>query len=290
MVEVCKGCKNVMDKSEAAFRCLSCGCVMHLNQCSGLAKNLVKAIQELGSNILLLCNQCVDAGRRDVIVEREASARKEETTEAKFDLVSSQLTAIKESIASIEWPIDRQLNAIKESIADLKKKSIVNNSLPAERSTSPETKADTNLEIRISGLEEYKPKPNENISSAIINFETQQVEEVFNFLGEEKPDIKNIRRLGKRNTATDRPRTMILTLSNPWAVRKIISKAPLLKNFKPEIANKIFISKSLTKDEQLKEKACLQKRWKLITEDGVNRKNISIRNFEVYVNGTKVEM
>ena len=69
-----------------------------------------------------------------------------------------------------------------------------------------------------------------------------------------------------------------------------MSKAPLLKNFKPEIANKIFISKSLTKDEQLKEKACLQKRWKLITEDGVDRKNISIRNFEVYVNGTKVEM
>ena len=185
MVEVCKECKNVLDKSEAAFRCLSCGCVMHLNQCSGLAKNLVKAIQELGNNILLLCNQCVDAGRRDVIVEREASARKEETTEAKFDLVSSQLTAIKESIASIEWPIDRQLNAIKESIADLKEKSIVNKSLPTERSTPPETKADTNLEIRISGLEEYKSKPNENISSAIINFETQQVEEVFNFLGEE---------------------------------------------------------------------------------------------------------
>ena len=152
MVEVCKGCKNALGKTEAAFRCLSCCCVMHLNQCSGLAKNLVKAIQELGSNILLLCNQCVDAGRRDVIVEREASARKEETTEAKFDLVTSQLTAIK------------------ESIADLKDKSIVNfNSLPTERRTSPETKADTNLEIRISGLEEYKSKPNENISSAIIN-------------------------------------------------------------------------------------------------------------------------
>ena len=143
--------------------------------------------------------------------------------------------------------------------------------MPTERRTPPETKADTNLEIRISGLEEYKSKPNENISSAIINFETQQVEKVFNFL-EEKPDIKNIRRLGKRNTATDRPRTMILTLSNSWAVRKILSKTPLLKNFKPEIANKIFISKSLTKDEQLKEKACLQKRWQLITEDGVNVK------------------
>ena len=210
---------------------------------------------------------------RDVIVEREASARKEETTEAMFDLVTSQLTAIK------------------ESIVDLKDKSIVNfNSLPTERRTHLETKADTNLEIRISGLEKYKPKPNENISSAIINFETQQVEEVFDFLGEEKLDIKNIRRPGKTNTATARPRTMLLTLSNPWAVRKILSKAPLLKNFKPDIANKIFISKSLTKDEQLKEKACLQKRWQLITEDGVNRKNISIRNFEVYVNGTRVEM
>ena len=133
--EVCKECKTVLGKSEAAFRCLSCGCVMHLVQCAGLSKNQVKAIQELGNNILLLCNHCVDAGRRDVIVERQASARKEE---AMFDLVTTQLCAIK------------------ESIADLKDKSIVNfNSLPTERRTPPETKADTNLEIRISGLEEY---------------------------------------------------------------------------------------------------------------------------------------
>ena len=209
--------------------------VMHLVQCAGLSKNQVKAIQELGNNILLLCNHCVDAGRRDVIVERQASSRKEETNEAKFDLVTTQLCAIK------------------ESIADLKDKSIVNvKPVPTEIRTPPETKPDTSLEIRISGLEEYKSKPNENISSAIINFETHQVEEIFDFLGEEKPDIKNIRRLGKRNTESNRPRTMLLTLSNPWAVRKILSKAPLLKNFKPEIVNKVYLSKSQTKDEQLK--------------------------------------
>ena len=71
--------------------------------------------------------------------------------------------------------------------------------------------------------------------------------------------------------------------------RKILSKAPLLKNFKPQNANKVYMSKSLTKSEQLKQKACLQKRWKLITDDGINRKDISVRNFEVYVNGKRVE-
>ena len=86
-----------------------------------------------------------------------------------------------------------------------------------------------------------------------------------------------------------RRRTMILTLSNPWTVRKILSKAPMLKNFKHQNANKVYMSKSLTKSEQLKQKACLQKRWKLITEDGINRKDISVRNFEVYVNGKRVE-
>ena len=178
--EVCKECKTVLGKSEAAFRCLSCGCVMHLVQCAGLSKNQVKAIQELGNNILLLCNHCVDAGRRDVIVERQASSRKEETNEAKFDLVTTQLCAIK------------------ESIADLKDKSIVNvKPVPTEIRTPPETKPDTSLEIRISGLEEYKSKPNENISSAIINFETHQVEEIFDFLGEEKPDIKTFEGLEK---------------------------------------------------------------------------------------------
>ena len=246
-----------MGQSEAVFRCLSCCCVMHLNECAGLSKNLVKAIQELGSNILLLCNECVEAGRRDAIVEREASTRWEEKNEAKFDFVKSQLSEIK------------------ETMADLKDRSNIDPiSAPTERRPPPE-KYDTNVEIRISGLDEYKSKPNEKTSSAIINFETQQVEEIFDFLGEEKPDM-NIRRLGKRNTETDRPRTMILTLSNPWTVRKILSKAPMM-------------SKSLTKSEQLKQKACLQKRWKLITEDGINRKDISVRNFEVYVNRKRVE-
>ena len=260
-----------MGQSEAVFRCLSCCCAMHLNECVGLSKNLVKAIQELGSNILLLCNECVEAGRRDAIVEREASTRWEEKNEAKFDFVKSQLSEIK------------------ETMADLKDRSNIDPiSAPTERRPPPE-KYDTNVEIRISGLDEYKSKPNEKTSSAIVNFETQQVEEIFDFLGEEKPDIKNIRRLGKRNTETDRPRTMILTLSNPWTVRKILSKAPMLKNFKPQNANKLYMSKSLTKSEQLKQKACLQKRWKLITEDGINRKDISVRNFEVYVNGKRVE-
>ena len=213
----------------------------------------------------------MEAGRRDAIVEREASTRWEEKNEAKFDFVKSQLSEIK------------------ETMADLKDRSNIDPiSAPTERRPPPE-KYDTNVEIRISGLDEYKSKPNEKTSSAIINFETQQVEEIFDFLGEEKPDIKNIRRLGKRNTETDRPRTMILTLSNPWTVRKILSKAPMLKNFKHQNANKVYMSKSLTKSEQLKQKACLQKRWKLITEDGINRKDISVRNFEVYVNGKRVE-
>ena len=83
--EVCKQYKQLMGQSEAVFRCLSCCCEMHLNECAGLSKNLFKAIQELGSNILLLCNECVEVGRQDAIVEGEASPRWEEKNEDKLD-------------------------------------------------------------------------------------------------------------------------------------------------------------------------------------------------------------
>ena len=82
---------------------------------------------------------------------------------------------------------------------------------------------------------------------------------------------------------------MLVTLSNPWAVRKVLSKAPMLKSFKPDNTNKVFMSKSLTKEEQQKEKECLQKRWGLISEKGITRREITIRNFEVYVNGKKID-
>ena len=286
-VEKCNRCrKTVKDDDKSGIMCDKCSMWFH-GPCVSLTS---EEVQWMGTkpNCLWVCDDCINVSLFDTEAKLTSILEKHESkiVNESMQLLSTKIEEtvpkiIQETLPmqirdNIEKALCEKLPMYKESVSS----SVVNLG----------NKADTNLEIRISGLEEYKSKPNENISSAIINFETQQVEEVFDFLGEEKPDIKNIRRLGKRHTATDRPRTMLLTLSNPWAVRKILSKAPLLKNFKPEIANKIFISKSLTKDEQLKEKACLQKRWKLITEDGVNRKNISIRNFEVYVNGTRVEM
>ena len=61
----------------------------------GYQKNLVKAIKDLGSNILLFCNECVNADKRDLIVRRETASRIEEKNEAKLNHMNSQLTEIK---------------------------------------------------------------------------------------------------------------------------------------------------------------------------------------------------
>ena len=122
-----------------------------------------------------------------------------------------------------------------------------------------------------------------------LSMKRKIIKEVFDVLGEVKPDITNIRRLGKSTMANNGPITMLISSSNPWAVKKVLSKTPMLKNYKSDKANIVFLSKSLTKEEQQKEKVCLQKRWELISEKNVPRKETFIRNFEVYVNGKDID-
>ena len=81
---------------------------------------------------------------------------------------------------------------------------------------------------------------------------------------------------------------MLITLSNPWAFRKVLLKESMLKNYQSDKIN-VFLAKSTTKEEQQKEKKHVQKRWELISEKSVPRKEITFRKFEFYVNGKKID-
>ena len=159
--------------------------------------------------------------------------------------------------------ISESLTSLQESIEELNDKSTFN-LVPSGSKVSqnmPSVSICHEREFRVSGLDEYKSEPNERVTSyKIIEYETKKIEEVFDFLWEVKPDITNIGQLGKRTTANNRPRTMLIILSNPWAVRKVLSKAPMLKNYKPDNAKKSVLVEILEKREQQKEKEIVYKR------------------------------
>ena len=270
--EVCKTCEFALDKTDAAFNCLSCACVMHLTEeCAGLSKNLVKAIKDLGSNILLLCNECVDAGKRDLIVRRETVSRIEERNEAKLNHMTSQLNEIK-----------TELNNLKhehvKTFAD--GESTINVALPPE--PTPKMTKPVNIEdgIRIRGLPESDSKDARQRHEHDMN-------EVHKILQHMNTDclIDDIRRVGKFEAGKIRP--IITKVSNSFQRRIILLSLAKLKTYE----KRVFINREYTKEEASLENKLLKARRDMIDKEKINPKDIRLRNFElqrkVKVNNTE---
>ena len=63
-----------------------------------------------------------------------------------------------------------------------------------------------------------------------------------------------------------------------------------MKNYNQNRGIKISVSKSLTKEEQIKEKECLIKGYKLINEDGYLRNKFRIFIQKLLYTGTEIEV
>ena len=93
-------------------------------------------------------------------------------------------------------------------------------------------------QIKTNGIQELKVEQGDDDKRLIIlQHEENSVKEILDHLGE-KIHIKNCHRLGMIKKDNPTPRTMIVTLLNPWDVRKLITKSHLLKTHN----GKIFLS------------------------------------------------
>ena len=88
------------------------------------------------------------------------------------------------------------------------------------------------------------------------------------FIGE-SPTIVDLRRIGKFKSDQKRPRTLLVCLSNPWDVKKNLSKGYMLK----EYGKPIFLSRALNREEQTLEHELIKTRRELINA-GESPKNI----------------
>ena len=154
-------------------------------------------------------------------------------------------------------------------------------STPASRNNDRKPSDDSHLfRIRIDGISEIEGKP----SHEVIKEETAAVEKIFGYLTEPLT-IWNMKRLGSFKKDRNRPRTIIVTLPHVWDVRKVLSKAPLLKNY----VSKVYLSKSLSHPEIVMENAILKKRRELI-ESGIPKEALKIRSLKLLKDGEVVNI
>ena len=107
------------------------------------------------------------------------------------------------------------------------------------------------LGIRIHGLEEPKTENTEQQ----IDAEKLQISEVFKKLDVHGlQSVRDFYRIGK--LYPNRPRTLIVRLSNPWEMRKVLAQTYFLQNATPGV----FISRELSVEDALLEKRLLKKK------------------------------
>ena len=70
----------------------------------------------------------------------------------------------------------------------------------------------------------------------------------------------------------------------------MLANAQKIKYYKKDKGTKIFVSKFVTKEEQIKEKECLIKRFKLINEEGYLCNKFRIFNQKLCYDGTAFEV
>ena len=112
----------------------------------------------------------------------------------------------------------------------------------------------------------------------IMQHEIKETRRIIDFLGETDNTVYNIRRLGNFSKSSSKPRSLLVTFNNFWTIQKLLANAHKITCYNQDKRTKIFVSKSQNKEEPIKEKECLIKRYKLINEDGFLRNNFRIFN------------
>ena len=174
-------------------------------------------------------------------------------SEAKYTSVITNQT-VKNTMKNIQ-------NTLDEMKATLK--------TPLEPGKSHETQSAISREIVITGLMKEK-----GVAHSLIEADKNKLQDVLKYLDNSNFNIEN----------STRPRLLLVRFSSEWDVRKCLSRAYKLKNY----PSKIFISKSLSKDDQATKRKLLEKRYQLISE-GVPREELRIRGLKLLRNGDEVE-
>ena len=100
-----------------------------------------------------------------------------------------------------------------------------------------------------------------------VNEESLSREIIINGFVEDKGTFKSSFEAGQPKADMSRPRPLLIRFASEWVARKCLSKNYRLKNYH----ERIFISQSLSKEDQATKRKLLQKRYERINSHGVPR-------------------
>ena len=86
---------------------------------------------------------------------------------------------------------------------------------------------------------------------------------------------------------------MLVKFQNSYNVETLLARASMLKNYEREYEcekYKVYLSKSLNREQQLHEKKLLKKRRELVNQENCDPKQINNRKGILYLNRKSVEL
>ena len=98
--------------------------------------------------------------------------------------------------------------------------------------------------------------------------------------------VSGFRLLGKFDPTRLKPRQKLVKFSDSYTAEKMLARSSMLKLNEPKYNGKtycVFLSKSLNKEEQLKEQKLLKKRREILNNDNVDPKPVQIKYGTLYV-------
>lgn len=278
----CKTCKRQVKTTGGFYHCVGCGGNMHLSEeCTGLSLSSIAVIKDLSRNLLLLCNQCVEMNKRDEIVQRSTLLQMQ-------DKYSSHIVnKIEEKVISkLDTSLTNFMKTGSEKMTQYVDKVIkpefskMNKQVRTSPAVQNTVSYNTATCFRIQGIpEDTGSDKSENVipTNEIIHSVLEKLQV--------QPVISHVQRLGKFDLKRVKPRTVLVTVTSNWDVRKVLAKSR--QQWSTLAEEGIFILPALSKEESDKENQCLKLRREYIN-NGTPKENIKIKNFELFVNGAKV--
>ena len=279
----CKTCKKPIQAQEKTYTCVACNCHIHMTTIfTGLAAASLNVIIDLGNNIMLLCNGCVDKNERDKFIR----CRTMQIENLDF---SNQLKNMEKRLTEL---VDKKIEtAIKTNCEKVNKTYAAVVSVESTQETDrklgkliKKEKGVDNIKqkFRLQGIPEDQNKTKaENLGPT-----TDEVNEILSEIGV-RPEVKEVKRLGEFKRERKKPRTLLVTVANEHEARLALAK--IIEHRKELAKRNIYLLPALSKEDALKENLILKKKRELLTE-GVPRDKLKIRNLELFNDGAKVEI
>ena len=235
----CKFCDEKVSGTQR-FWCFSCGVVLHMTpECTGLSASVVRSVQGVTRNVLLLCNLCAENERetliQDVYANRRNPNRLEEENNHKLQPIENKLDEYKMNVSDTYASVV----ALKKETKNLTSKLEQPVQVKAFESKFAEPRG-----LRLRGIPEMSGIPPDKV----FKKDVEKVEYDFEFLAGKKCNVESLKRFGQFKDLSPKPQNLIVQVDNE-ACRTLLLKASReLKKYR-ELSGPVFLSKELTIEE-----------------------------------------